>query len=322
MINQPVSHQGKDFYRPILWALLLAGSVFCAIGILIAGFRVDLTGIVTTTLIVFVAILLNLLRKRLQHKALQRFADTYEGFALFSAFAIVVCLASYPLAAVNFPLVDPMLAAADRAMGFSWHACFQFIESRPWLHELSVRSYRLIFFIPLILAFVLGPMGHGERLRRTIFAYVIMLIICLAMFIYFPAVDPVAYYGIDTSIYRPLTSHQEQVLLGIRAGEIRYIDTQQLVGMISFPSAHAALAVLFAWAAWVNRWLFAVIGTMSLMMFVATPIEGNHYMIDLVAGVVLAIVAIRLSAASFWRGLSMRLRRQAGSVAAPAEVAI
>jgi membrane-associated phospholipid phosphatase len=63
-------------------------------------------------------------------------------------------------------------------------------------------------------------------------------------------------------------------------------------GIITFPSLHAALAVIVAAVLWpipVLRW--PVLGVNALML-AATPIDGSHYFIDVVAGIVLALACL------------------------------
>jgi membrane-associated phospholipid phosphatase len=63
-------------------------------------------------------------------------------------------------------------------------------------------------------------------------------------------------------------------------------------GIITFPSLHAALAVILVVALWpvaVLRWGVLALNT---LMLAATPIDGSHYFIDVLAGVAVAMVAL------------------------------
>ena len=69
-------------------------------------------------------------------------------------------------------------------------------------------------------------------------------------------------------------------------------------GIITFPSLHASLGILFAAALWRVRGIkWAALGLNALMLF-ATPAYGSHYFVDVIAGVVFAalcwIAAARL----------------------------
>jgi len=68
-----------------------------------------------------------------------------------------------------------------------------------------------------------------------------------------------------------------------------------VVGMITFPSFHAAAGVLAIWAFWGVWWMrpFALI--VYIAMILATPLVGGRYFIDVLAGVGLAVLAIILA---------------------------
>jgi membrane-associated phospholipid phosphatase len=61
-------------------------------------------------------------------------------------------------------------------------------------------------------------------------------------------------------------------------------------GIITFPSFHAALGIIFIAGLWpipVLRWIGLIV---NVLMIAATPVEGGHYFIDVLAGVVIALL--------------------------------
>ena len=66
-------------------------------------------------------------------------------------------------------------------------------------------------------------------------------------------------------------------------------------GLISIPSYHAAAALMFAWAAWPLRgwkWLFLALNT---GVAASATVVGNHYLVDIVAGVAVGAASIVLA---------------------------
>jgi membrane-associated phospholipid phosphatase len=63
---------------------------------------------------------------------------------------------------------------------------------------------------------------------------------------------------------------------------------------VSFPSFHAASAVLYMWALWPVRGIGGVAAALDLLMIAAAPVTGAHYMIDVFGGVALAAISIFL----------------------------
>jgi membrane-associated phospholipid phosphatase len=73
------------------------------------------------------------------------------------------------------------------------------------------------------------------------------------------------------------------------------------VGLISFPSFHSATAAIYAWATWrtpVVRWIGLAL---NLLMLIATPIHGSHYLVDVLAGLAVAVAAVAGTAWMFGR---------------------
>jgi membrane-associated phospholipid phosphatase len=65
--------------------------------------------------------------------------------------------------------------------------------------------------------------------------------------------------------------------------------------VITFPSLHAALAMIITAAVWPVRFLRWPIVVLNAAMLVATPVDGAHYLIDVLAGI--AVAALSFAAA-------------------------
>jgi membrane-associated phospholipid phosphatase len=78
----------------------------------------------------------------------------------------------------------------------------------------------------------------------------------------------------------------------IRDGSLRIIDFGALTGVVTFPSFHAAAAVLYLWAFWPVRWIGPIALLVNIAMLLATPICGGHYFVDVFAGIAVAAAAI------------------------------
>jgi membrane-associated phospholipid phosphatase len=90
----------------------------------------------------------------------------------------------------------------------------------------------------------------------------------------------------------PVSHTSWPVFLGLRDGGYRLVMAIGSKGIITFPSLHAALAVILMAAFWpvpIARWFGAIINS---LMLAATPIDGSHYFVDVLAGVAIAIVCL------------------------------
>jgi len=138
--------------------------------------------------------------------------------------------------------------------------------------------------------------------QLTIWRFLTANALCLAMtaviFPLFPAEGTYVHFGITPAALPGSTGteapwHFAHALRLLKSG-YRHIDDQVLSGLVSFPSYHTMAAVLFTWAVWKTpvRWPLAAL---NCAMVMATPVIGAHYFIDLIGGVGVAVVAIRLA---------------------------
>src|SRR5258707_10224936 len=91
----------------------------------------------------------------------------------------------------------------------------------------------------------------------------------------------------------------------LRDGSYRLLYGIGSEGIIAFPSLHAAFALVLVAAFWpvpVLRWLGLAINT---VMLISTPVDGAHYLSDLIAG--LAVAALAIVAARRFAAQSMQL---------------
>jgi len=97
-----------------------------------------------------------------------------------------------------------------------------------------------------------------------------------------------------------------------------FISPSELRGIVGFPSYHTLQAVVltrFAWPNAVLRWPVLALNTVGL---IAIPIHGGHHFVDLLGGIVVAIVAIMMVRATIATAASCsgsRLRRVGGQEA-------
>src|SRR5262249_53845181 len=77
-----------------------------------------------------------------------------------------------------------------------------------------------------------------------------------------------------------------------RDGTLRHLELLNLGGIVTFPSFHAASALLYAWALWPLRWARPLLVFINGMMLAATPLNGGHYFVDVIAGITVALVSI------------------------------
>src|SRR5262249_51301759 len=140
-----------------------------------------------------------------------------------------------------------------------------------------------------------------ERIRALIATSIIALLLVIAVSAVAPAADAYYYWRL---------SHPElidEIPIGdhfaIRAGVLHEIDLRRLQGLVTFPSYHIVLALLFIWAVRGIKWLLPLSLAFNAIVVVSTLSAGGHYMIDAPGGLVVTVIAIALHRAAV-RGLA------------------
>jgi len=227
--------------------------------------------------------------------------DPQVMFVLGSTAQIVLTTAvmapmTYVAAAINFPMQDSALLAADRAMGLDWAAYVHFVDDRPSLASWLNVGYAMIgwplFAIPVVLA---AKQGY-VRIEEFTFAFGVALAATTIISGLVPAIGVYQQIGLDPGSLKNINpgAYLDQLrdLPPTREGVLRHLDLLGLGGIVTFPSFHAASAVLFGWALWAVRWLRPLALVVNGAMLAATPLNGGHYFIDLIAGVAVAVLSI------------------------------
>lgn len=217
-------------------------------------------------------------------------ATAMECFALICGQAWASFLVLTPLAAISAPFVDPMLDSADKALGFDFLAYAEAVK--PYLYPLAL-AYKSFHWQPLLIIGFLSWTGRTAMCWKFITAGAVALAITTIIFPFFPAEGPFVYYGVKE--FGPLRAPWQfgPVLHALKDGA-RYLDYSLMTGLVSLPSYHAAAACIFVWATreTLLRWLLL---PLNVMLLLATFVIGSHYLIDIIAGIAVAAVAITLT---------------------------
>ena len=237
----------------------------------------------------------------LRGRGLDRLATIAQGCGLFMAGCVGITLLTFVLGTADRPLFDPALAAIDRAVipNLDWPAAMLWLSHRHALMAAANWVYESIGWQPMLLIAMLGLSGRHDRVWTFLAAWLVTLFVTCALFTLFPGVGAYAYFGLaaaDVPAMRdPTPWHQAALLAELRAGTLHHIGFVDLDGIVTFPSFHAAAAVILAWAAWPMRGIrWPAILLNGAMLISAVPI-GGHYLIDIVAGCVVAAIGISIA---------------------------
>jgi membrane-associated phospholipid phosphatase len=212
-------------------------------------------------------------------------------------FALVLGTLSYIGAAMNRPSMAQAFAAADRALGFDWPLYAAIVRSQPWLGWILWAAYSTM--IPQLGALVLlfAATGRQALLRFLVDGFILMALLAIFIAWLMPAVDADVHFGAlavaktEAGWSTPLLRVEH--FLNLRDGFMTRIPVMDSTGIVTFPSFHTMCGVLFAACFAQVRWLKWPALAVNALMIAATPVEGGHYLVDVLAG-------IGLSAAVLW----------------------
>jgi hypothetical protein len=226
-----------------------------------------------------------------------RLASGLTSSAQVIAFAAVGAPLSYLAAALGaaFPLQDHVFDALDRAMGLDWKALLDAMNDAPVLYAPLRLSYLSLTLQMTTVVLCLAFSGRLLWLRVYTLAFVFSALVSIAISVPLPAAGVWPYYGLGTvepPQIMPAVSTSWPVFYGLRDGTFRMLTAVGSEGIITFPSLHAALAVVLIAGLWPVPRLRLVALVLNLLMLAGTPIDGSHYFIDVFAGMALAVACI------------------------------
>ena len=212
---------------------------------------------------------------------------------------IVICLlgalASYEAACDTSGFADAELAKCDRILHFNWLTWYGVVVRHPTLQHLGAGVYSTIWVTPWLLITYLAWMGNRPAARRFLFTFWLSIVLTLLLFPLFPAKGPLDYLWHGPIPYMPTNGlYQGEIIPALRAHIMTRIDIGSVKGLVCAPSFHTVSAVVFIASVWPYRILRRFLVPLNLAMLMATPVEGTHYLSDMILGLGVALVAIAL----------------------------
>lgn len=219
-------------------------------------------------------------------------ATALEGTCQLMAFTAVAAPLSYVAATTNRPLQDSTLAAADKLLHLDWMALLGWMNAHPSLHAVFALAYASFVPQTILVLVALTMTGRSHRIRQFLLTFIVTALMTIAISAWLPAEGAWAHYAItpaDHPAINPVTrEHHRAIFHGLRSESFRLLTGVNSEGIITFPSLHAAVGLIFILTLWpvpVVRWIGLAV---NVLMIVATPIDGGHYFVDVIAGLGLA----------------------------------
>jgi membrane-associated phospholipid phosphatase len=229
----------------------------------------------------------------------------WRAVLVVSASATAGGIFCYLATMAALPLRDPELAAIDRWLGFDWLGFVSLMNDSAGLSQALTLAYSSTGVIVVFACLWLCALKRVERLTEflavlsasTVGVGIGMLIApASGAYTYFkPARALFSNYSADAG-----TFHMPLFTL-LRTSAHPVIDFATADGIVTFPSFHTVIGVISSYALRDNKPVALVVLLLNASMIVSTLPVGGHYLIDLIAGALIALIAIAIVR---WNGRS------------------
>ena len=239
----------------LIWAVIVLVAVFVVTALLLSNFHLAWQTFAAPVLACSTLLAGGWFYSRWRADA--RLASGLFSTAQLIAFAAVAAPLSYVAASANLPLCDAALDSMDRALGFDWEALLAWMNTAPLLYRVLRPIYLSLTLQMTTVVLCLAFSGRHLWLRTYTLAFLCAALVCIAISAALPAAGVWPHHGLtarDSGIL-PAVSTSWPVFYGLRDGSFRVLVAVGSEGIITFPSLHAALAVLVTAALWPVRYL-------------------------------------------------------------------
>lgn len=220
-------------------------------------------------------------------------ASAFVEYAGLLAFvSLLGVIATYPVAFFSRHFSDPMLESIDQALRFNWVAWYEVVAAHRFLQLLERAFYDSVFVTPLVIAATFAWSRQRSRAHLLIASYWLAVVVTLLLFALFPAKGPLAMSWHGAIPYMPESAlDQATIIEALKQHRLHEVRLDALHGLVGAPSFHTTAAMLFIIAAWPIERLRWPVLLVNLLMLASIPVEGTHYLADMIAGIAVALFA-------------------------------
>lgn len=216
------------------------------------------------------------------------------------ALTTAVAILSYLAVSTNLPLQDARYAAMDRAMGFNWLGFLAFVNDRPWLARCLTAAYHTSLIQIFAVLGLLSLLQRTQDLADFIAIFAVTSGVVIVVSALVPAAGAVLHYNPEASLRTSFQAiagrwHWDD-FTALRDGRYSLISLAQIEGLVTFPSFHTVMAIMTTYAVRSLMLVFWPVALLNFVVVVSTLPEGGHYLIDVIAGGLIALAAIAVVA--------------------------
>lgn len=223
------------------------------------------------------------------------------GFVMETFFCLLLLIApifvsTYVAMRLDMPLADDVLMHWDGMLGIDWLSFILFVDNHPFLTELLGLSYQSFQYQLLVLPAFLIVVGRVLRAYHMVIAYALICFASSLVSVWFPALGTYAVYGLKETDVANINAYFGYFFLeqfhAVRGDPNFILSLPDAAGILTFPSVHAAIAALCAWAGWGFKPVRYPMLVLNILMATSAVTHGSHYVVDVIAGIAIAFAII------------------------------
>jgi hypothetical protein len=220
----------------------------------------------------------------------RKMSDWAHYVALWLSLAITIAIYSYAVTASRMQLWDLRFARMDAAFGFNWLGCLSFIMRHPILRNLLEHDYNSIFVQVFVSIAYFAIIRRIDRNRELLWTGMLSALITASLSGLLPAVGP--YVNDVKNLAVKDMPAWLAVFVTLRDGTLSKFALLNMTGIVTFPSFHTVLAILLVYVHRPPLRSFVPVLILNVVMIVAIPFAGHHYLVDMIAGAGVAAISI------------------------------
>ena len=298
----------------LLLALLAALTAIDGLWLMLGSFRLDGTAFLCLGLLAALLLVGAHIYRTVRPDP--RLAAMLFGAGFLCIFSSEASILNYLLLTKAGARIDMTLAQLDRAMGFDWPAVMRWMEYHPRLNTAAFVAYSSMLFQVAMSIIVLAGI-EPDRIYRFCLALALSALLCIAIWAFAPSFGAFSVYalpGAPKGLALDSAYAQELVRL-LREGP-GLISPRNARGLIGFPSYHAVLALLVIWYLRDVKFLRWPALILNMAVLLATPVQGGHHAIDVLASFPVTALSIFLASRT---ARAVKISRPVNKSSTPAE---
>ncbi|MEX0344327.1 MAG: phosphatase PAP2 family protein [Rhizobiaceae bacterium] len=216
--------------------------------------------------------------------------------AMFAALAFVGTIFTYLASATDKPLIDGQLAAIDAALGFHWPSFLEAANSSPVFANSLVIAYHSLFpqFIALLLVY--STTQRVDRALEFLALLAVSFLFTAGLMVFLPTAGAYPHFRPAPEAFEAFTARagmwHYSDLLRLRSGEPFNLLVSNAEGLVTFPSYHTVVAIMIVYSLRLVPIAAVPAALLNATMIIGTLPEGGHHLVDVIAGLIVALVSI------------------------------